>query len=168
VSDTAGSARTPSNPFVDPRAATVITAIRSRAALIESSVDLIALTVEPLGQAILASRLRTVGLAIESTVDAITLPIETLLDSIAAIVQALFDAVTGVGPRRSTGNEKQQSCQHCFPDIHIEPPLYPYDKCFQDVQRKERGSVDSDVCHYSRDSLDFSRDLPLSAHDRSC
>ena len=95
--------------------------------LVQTTVDSVAFTVQAVRQTIPAGRVGTIRFAIETPVDAIAVAIQTVLNSITAIVESILDAITRVGPNGATDNQKTDRNNYCFPDIHFNSPLYPYE-----------------------------------------
>ena len=64
---------------------------------------------------------------VQTTVDSVALTVQAVLNSITAIVESILDAITRVGPNGATDNQKTDRNNYCFPDIHFNSPLYPYE-----------------------------------------
>ena len=101
-------------------------AVNSLAATVQAPVDLVALAIETIGNAIVPGCICAVRLPVETAINAITFFVQAILNSIATIIESVLDAVTGVCERCSTYDQQRHSNCNCLPGIHIKSPLNPY------------------------------------------
>jgi hypothetical protein len=138
-------AQTISGSFVDTVTAAIVTSVNilttlvhavidAVAFLVEPTINLITLSIQTIRKAVSASRVRAIRLAVKPMIDTITLSVQTVINAIALLVETIFKAVaaiverlvTRVSPNGTTYNQQYDCNRYCFPDIHVNSPLYPY------------------------------------------